>query len=105
MGAIHRCLTNGRLTLGEGEYPLSLCIMGGQTLYSGDDYIVRLVAPDQVGDVGRALAALKVEDFKEKYWRIDSRDYGIELSEDDFTYTWDYFSGLPDFFARAAAGN
>ncbi len=101
--AIHRCLTDGFLTPGNGDYPLSFCILGGRTLYLGSDYIVRLVDPDQAGEVGRALANVKIEDLAEKYWKINPHDYGVELSEEDFTYTWDYFSGLPDFFARAAA--
>ena len=63
------------------------------------------MAPEQAGDAGRALAGVKIEDLRERYWRIDARNYGVELSEDDFAYTWDYFSGLPDFFQRAAAGN
>ena len=65
--AIHRCLTDGRLTSGNGEYPLSLCILGGQALYSGDDFIVRLVAPDQAADVGRALSTVTEQEFRRRY--------------------------------------
>ena len=100
--AIHRCLTDGRLTAGNGDYPLNFCILGGRALYSGDEYIVRLITADQVIEVGHALVGVREADFHQNYWKIDSRGYGVALSEADLAYTWEYFSGLPEFFQRAA---
>ncbi len=101
--ATHRCLTDGQLSSKNGEYPLGLCILGGKALYSDDDYIISLVTPEQAGDVGRALAIITVEELREKYQKIDQESYPRELDEADFGYTWDYFSGLPDFFQRASS--
>jgi hypothetical protein len=101
--AIHRCLTDGRLTAGNGNYPLNFCILGGRALYSGNDFIIRIVTPDQAIEVGHALAGVREQDFRQKYRKIDPRDYGMALSEDEFAYTWEYFSGLPGFFSRSAA--
>ena len=55
--AIHRCLGDG--TLRSGDDPLSLCILGGQQLHHGDDYIVSLVTPDQVSEVAKGLLPIE----------------------------------------------
>jgi hypothetical protein len=100
--AIHRCLTDGTLNIDGGSYPLKLCVLGGAHLYSEDDYLVCMVDPSQVADVARDLGKITKADLREKYFRIDSSDYGLDLSEDDFEYTWANFEGLPAFFAKAA---
>ncbi|MGW1997643.1 DUF1877 family protein [Embleya sp. NPDC001921] len=41
--ALHRCLTDGELAFGNGEYPLSHAILGGRLLHDGDDHIVSYV--------------------------------------------------------------
>lgn len=101
--AVHRTLTNGQLSLENGEYPLKLCILGGKALYSGANYIVSLVTPEEAGDVGRALANISAEDFRQRYFKIDPAIYGRNVDEGDFACTWEYFSGLSDFFQRASA--
>ena len=99
--AIHRCLTDGTLSIDSGPYPLNLCIMGGNHLYSEEDYIACLVDAPQVHEVAQALQAVTKEHLREAYFRIDPSDYS--LTEDDFEYTWENFQGLPAFFAKAAA--
>jgi hypothetical protein len=54
--AIHRCLTDGRLLYDNGEYPLRACVLGGERLYVGDDYIVSFLRPTQVADVASGRA-------------------------------------------------
>jgi hypothetical protein len=100
--AIHRCLTNGKLEYGSGPYPLSLCILGGKRLYQGDDYITTLIEANQVVEVAKALKKITKEWMRERYFSIDKEDYGFELSEEDFEYTWDNFEELPKFFEKAA---
>ena len=100
--ALHRCLTDGSLGFNKGAKPLSLCVLGGKQLYSGDDYIVSLKTPSEVADLARALPSITEQDLRKRYFALPS-DYGMNFDEQDFQYTWDYLSGLPDFFAKAAA--
>jgi hypothetical protein len=51
---IHRCLTDGSLACDDSEYPLSACILGGEQLYRGDDFVVSLLVPTQVVDAASA---------------------------------------------------
>jgi hypothetical protein len=46
--AIHRALTDGSLEPKAAGYPGSAVILGGQSLYDSDDYIVSLKRTDQV---------------------------------------------------------
>lgn len=100
--AIHRCLTDGKLGFENGTLPLRLCILGGKQLHEGDEYIVSLVLPDQVKSVADSLTKLTKDQFKSKYFSIDQNDYDGEISEDDFEYTWDWFSSLPTLFVNAS---
>ncbi len=98
--AIHRCLTDGQLGFVNGTEPLCLCILGGEQLYSGDDYIVSLVPHRKLRSLADALAAITPEFFGERYANLPV-DYGLEKSQEDYQYTWDWFSDLPSFFDRA----
>lgn len=100
--AIHRSLTDGETELGNGEYPLNRVILGGEMLYSGEDYILSLKSPREVRDIAVALRAVTKESLRAGYDRIDPTDYGFPLSEDDFEYSWHWFEGLVDFYQRAS---
>ena len=54
--AIHRALTDGDLAWDNGGYPLNHVILGGELLYTGEDYVMRLKTPAQVKEVSAALA-------------------------------------------------
>jgi hypothetical protein len=99
--AIHRTLTDGNLEWKNGEYPLNHFILGGEILYSEDDYIISLKSPQQVSDIYNALAKVTAEQFKEKYLRIDKKAY--ETSDEDLEYTWEWFDQSREFWKRAAA--
>jgi hypothetical protein len=99
--AIHRTLTDGNLEWKNGEYPLNHFILGGEILYSQDDYIISLKSPPQVSDIYNALAKVTAEQFKEKYLRIDKKAY--ETSDEDLEYTWEWFDQSREFWKRAAA--
>jgi hypothetical protein len=101
--AIHRSLTDGGLEWNNGSYPLNHVILGGEPLYSGDDYVISLKSPEQVQDIAAALASVTRETLREGYDRLDPAEYGVDLSDDDFEYTWDWFTGLKEFYQRAAA--
>jgi hypothetical protein len=91
-------------TLGTGEGPRSLCILGGEQLHQDGSYIVSLVTPQQVEQVAEALRPLDREWFRARYFKIDPADYGVPgmLNEQDFEYTWDYFEGVRKFYQKTA---
>jgi Domain of unknown function (DUF1877) len=100
--AIHRSLTDGRLEYDNGAYPLNAAILGGLQVHEGDDYIAALLVPEQVRDVAAAVAAIDREALRAGYDRIDAADYGPGFGDEDFAYTWSNFTGLVEFFQRAA---
>jgi len=100
---IHRCLTDGRLAYDNGDYPLRACVLGGEQLYEGHDFVVSLLTCKQVGEVASALARIDRASLRTQYDRIDPTDYGASLSDDDFEYLWSCFVGLPEFFTKVAS--
>lgn len=99
---IHRALTDGTLGSYEKSYPLSHLILGGQQLYSGDDYIMALKTPEQVAEIAVALGAINESTFRDRFARIDEGD--LEHSrEQDFEYSWAWLAKLKDFWMRASA--
>lgn len=98
--AIHRCLTDGRLEFQNGTEPLRLCILGGEQLYSGDDYIISFIPHEKLRPLADALAQVTPEFIGQRYSELPA-DYDMEKSKEDCQYTWDWFSDLPAFFDRA----
>lgn len=103
--AMHRTLTDGTLSWTGGTYPLNHAVLAGELLYSESDYIMSLKAPAQVADVAKALANLTEVEFRKRYFAIKPSDYGSPVTEEDFQYTWEWFQGVRDFYAKAAAEN
>lgn len=101
--AMHRALSDGLLSDDAGRYPLNHVVLGGQPLYGRDDYIISLKTPEQVKDV--ALAAMKItpDQFRALYNAIDSEDYGLELTDEDFQDTWEWFQGVRALYQTAAS--
>lgn len=85
--AIHRTLTDGRLTWDGGAYPLNHVVLAGELLYTEDDYIMSLKSPTQVRDINTELENITKESFRKRYLSISPSEYGMELSDDDFSYT------------------
>ena len=100
--AIHRCFCNGKLNWEVGEYPLNHVIFGGERLHSGDDFIMSLKTPAQAAAIAKAMSTVTRDQLRARYNQIDTREYLMALSEIDFGYTWELFSGLVDFFDRAS---
>jgi len=92
--AMHRTLADGLLTWTGGEYPLNHVVLGGKLVYSQSDYIMSLKSPTQVKDVAVALAQVSEATFRERYFRIDPAQYGVDLSDEDFGYTWEWFQNV-----------
>ncbi|MCI8422527.1 MAG: YfbM family protein [Lawsonibacter sp.] len=104
--AIHRALTNGKLEYGGKHAPGSWVILGGEVLRGDqageEDYIVTCKNPHQVLRVSRFLQTMPEEAFRVLYFSIDPEEYGFELSEDDFEYTWSNLEDSIPFWNNAA---
>lgn len=99
--AIHRCLSDGTLSC-PGQSVLEQCVLGGRQLYTGDDYIVSYLTSSEVEEVARALQPLDESWLRNRYRSIDPSDYGMDLSQDDENYTWEYFLETKEFFKKAS---
>jgi len=101
--AIHRCLTDGTITVGRCSSPLGKLILGGTQLYSDPQrYIINLTECGELPEISAALKAFTKEFFKARYDQLGSTDYPQEfIPEQDWEYTWDWFSGIPEFVDRA----
>jgi hypothetical protein len=104
---IHRCLTGdntprGKLNPTKGDYPLNLCVMGGEHLYMGGDYTVTLIEPEEVRDLARALKPITEEWMRERFFRLKAKATLYPIDCDQFEYVWSNFQGLPAFMAKAA---
>jgi len=71
-------------------------------MYTGSDYIMSLKNPAQVRDVAAALSCLDEAGFRRRYFAINPKRYEVDLSEEDFAYTWDWFQEVRDMYTRAA---
>ncbi len=99
--AIDRCLTldspSGATT------PLHKCILGGRRVYGGDDYFMALITPAETREVAIAIRDIDRNWMRQRYIRIDASDCGFPVTEQDFTYTCEWFERVQSFFQRAAA--
>ena len=101
--AMHRTLTDGKLSWDGGKYPLNHVVLAGELLYTESDYIMSLKNPKQVKDVASALGSLRQDDFRKGYFKISPSEYGSPVTEEDFTYTWDWFQNVRELYQRAAS--
>ena len=61
-----------------------------------------LKAPDQVKAISAAVTPLTEADFKQRFKNIDPANYDGELTDEDFSYTWEWFQGVRDLYQKAA---
>jgi len=100
--AMHRTLADGELTWDGDTYPLNHTVLAGKLIYTDDDYIMSLKLPDQVKDINKALKPITKDEFRQKYFNIDPESYGMELTDEDFEYTWDWFQNVRQLYGVAA---
>jgi hypothetical protein len=101
--ALHRSLTDGKFEWTNGTFPLNHVILGGQQIYHKDDYIMSLKTPEQVKKISFAIEKISREDLRKGYNNIDSKDYGFDLTDEDFEYTWTWFQDSLEFWKKAAS--
>ena len=99
---MHRALTDGQITWDNGSYPLNHAVLGGELLYTDDDYIMSLKTPEQVRDIADALSAMTAQEFRHRYFVIDQKSYDSPLSEEDYQSTWGWFQEVRALYERAA---
>jgi hypothetical protein len=99
--ALHRSLTGGQLEWNSGQFPLSHVILGGESIYGRDNYIMALKTPQQVCEISKAVQKLSKAELRAGYGKINKKEYA-QFSEDDFEYTWDWFQDSLAFWRNAA---
>ena len=100
--AMHRLLSDGDLSYYDGPEPLRFAVIGGDPIYAESDYIMSLKTPEQVRALASALPNITKEEFRKKYELMDEAKYGCPKSEEDFEYTWDWFTGVVTLYQKAA---
>ncbi len=101
--ALHRSLTDGKFEWDNGTFPLNHIILGGENIYEEDDYIMSLKTPEQVEKIAEIIVTVSEEDLRKGYNKIDPKDYGFALTEEDFEYTWTWFKDSLEFWKKAAS--
>lgn len=81
---------------------LRYLVVDGESLNSGEDYILSLKTPDQVVLLATIIENIDISAFRNRYFMIDPAEYGEPLSEEDFQYTWEWFQCVRDLFRTAA---
>lgn len=99
--AIHRCLTEGNLD-GASPAPLAIVVLGGRSMYSGDDYLMTLKRAAEVRAAAPLLGRVTKSSLRAAYDQLDEHDYDGPLGDDDFECTWANFVELRAFWQRAA---
>lgn len=100
--AIHRCLTDGDLDC--GSTPRHRVIFADRNLFDdGDDYFISLVTPKRVAAVVPAISSINKAWMRSRYRELGDDYGGYPTSDEDFEYTWEWFTQLRKFFVKAAA--
>lgn len=101
--AIHRALTDGKLTFAGAEKhaPLGLAILGGESMVEDEDETVMFLDARRVPPLARALAALTEDEFRARYFK-KCRGYAAEFGEDDCAYSWSNLETLRAFVVKVA---
>lgn len=100
---MHRALSDGQLSWDGGKYPLNHVVLGGERLYTGDDYIIVLKTPEQVRDVAGVIGTIDEAEFRRRHSSIDPESYQYSADDDDFDYTWHWFQEVRELWVRAAS--
>ena len=97
---LHRCLGDGTMRgIGAGSTPLAWCVL----LHQGQEFIVCYVAPEQAVQVAEELDDIEIEWFAERYRTLPAAGYTGPFDNENFQYTWDYFSSMRNLYSKAAA--
>lgn len=104
---IHRCLT-GDVTdwmdFDSGDYPLKLCVHGGESLRDATDSVT-LVDAEEIPPLCRALAGIERDWMKERLLALPASELswyrGRRMDDDDVEDVWSEFCALRRFYLEA----
>jgi len=100
------CTVLSAMATSPGITELILSIMqfsGVNSFTHRTTYIMSLKSPAQVKDIAAALEAMTEDVFRNRYNQIPAKEYGADLDEEDFSYTWEWFKNVRELYHRAAA--
>jgi len=107
--AMHRILSGGWLDFEHGDEVLKACVIGGRQLSERNTWIMSYVWPNLVKRVSDAITDLSRDWFRSQYFALYTNPpglfvfrYEVDLDEQDFEYTWEYFTMARDFCGRMA---
>lgn len=103
--ALHRSLTDGKLSFDNGIFPLSHVVFGGEVLCANDSYVIILKREEQVIEIAKVVLKLSKEELERKYFLLDPNEYDNLVTNDDFEYTWQWFEDSKSFWQKAADEN
>ena len=105
--AMHRILSGGWLDFEHGDEVLKACVIGGRQLSERDTWIMSYVEPNVVKRGSNAITDISQDWFRTQYFALHTNPpgwfvfrYEVDLDEQDFEYTWDYFTMVRDFYRR-----
>ena len=77
-------------------------MLGGKKILDDEgNYIIRLIAPNEVVDIAAALEPIDKKEMRERYFK-HCKGAWPEYGEEDSEYIWEYFNEVRDFFKRMA---
>lgn len=96
--------------LAEADHPLVAVLFSGQMVDSDQDFgygPAHYLRPDQVAELNDQIAAITVDDLKQRYDAAQMMELGVypEIWEDDdeaFDYISGYFTSVQQFYSDAA---
>jgi len=97
--SLRRGTRGGAGSSAAASHPLRNLVLGGEDLYSSDDYLMILRPPDQVKDMAWALEHIDERRLLDHYLAID--DEGAQPDE-PATAAWRWFRDVKTFLRRAA---
>ena len=100
--AMHRSLTEGELDPLAGEFPLNHAILGGKPLCQDDGFLISFVRPDMTPFIAEAIAHLKRDDFRQRYFQLDPTSYQREPNQKEYESVWNALQRVRDFYEAAA---
>lgn len=78
-------------------------ILGGESVYNEDDYVMVLKTPAEVISIAKAVEKADDDFLRKGYNQIDPQDYGLRLTEEDLDYTCTWFNDSKEFWKLAAS--
>ncbi len=100
-GVMHRCLTDGQLGRGNGEFPLNHAVMGPRQLHAGDECVISLVLPEEVVEVAHALELATAVWMTARYDHYVPADHP-DRGPGDLAYLLTNLDDVRDLYRKAA---